>query len=180
MRQPSLAALFSVFFRLGCTSFGGGLTGWIQREVVEKHAWMTAEEFYAGVALCQVLPGGNNVNLCLYIGLQLRGTPGLITTGFGMLAPPFVIIVLMGIAYSHGAGPVWLTTALAGLAACGVGIMLETGVKAVRRLSGAGPILVAAATFAAIGVLHWPLVPVVAVVVPASLALSWVQSRRRA
>ena len=51
----SLPALLGVFFKLGLTSFGGGLSGWIHQEVVGKRAWMDEDQFMAGVALTQVL-----------------------------------------------------------------------------------------------------------------------------
>ena len=36
---PSLAALFAVCLKIGCFSFGGGLSGWLHREFVVRHRW---------------------------------------------------------------------------------------------------------------------------------------------
>ena len=54
---PGLADILGVFARLGMASFGGGLSGWMHREVVQQRRWLTEEGFLAGVALGQVLPG---------------------------------------------------------------------------------------------------------------------------
>ena len=48
---PSLGALFRVFLILGMTSFGGGLSGWIHREIVVKRRWLSNERLLAGIAM---------------------------------------------------------------------------------------------------------------------------------
>ena len=56
--------------------------------------------------------------------------------------------------------------------------MLATVAKMARPLfrsrSVSGP-LIALATFASIGILHWPLPLVLAVIVPVSIAVAWVR-----
>jgi len=37
---PTLGALFLSFLTIGSTSFGGGLLGWIRRELVERRRWI--------------------------------------------------------------------------------------------------------------------------------------------
>ncbi|MFC7538907.1 chromate transporter [Siccirubricoccus deserti] len=66
--EARLGEILLVFTSLGMASFGGGLPGWMHREVVVRRGWMTDEAFLAGVALGQVLPGPNSINLALYIG----------------------------------------------------------------------------------------------------------------
>jgi len=62
---PSSAALFWVFTRIGLTSFGGGLSGWMLREFVQRRAWLQEDEFLSGLALAQAFPGVNVVNLAI-------------------------------------------------------------------------------------------------------------------
>ena len=72
-RAPArLLALFGVCVQIGLLSFGGGLTGWVHREVVARRAWMTEREFLSGVALGQILPRTNISNLMVYIGQRLH------------------------------------------------------------------------------------------------------------
>ena len=80
---PSLAALFLCFLTIGSTSFGGGLLGWIRRELVEKRGWLDDQQFLVVLRLSQIVPGATNVNLAVLIGTQLRGVPGALAASPG-------------------------------------------------------------------------------------------------
>jgi chromate transporter len=68
---------------------------------------------------------------------------------------------------------------LAGVTAAAVGLTLTLGWRAARQASRNLPtLLVLLATFLTVGVLRWPLLPVVAVLVPVSLALAFRRSVR--
>ena len=54
--MPSKRELFSAFFRIGISSFGGA-QAWARRELVERRAWLTSTEFAEAIGLGQVLPG---------------------------------------------------------------------------------------------------------------------------
>ena len=70
---PTATQLFLIFTRIGLTSFGGGLSGWIFREFVQKHRWLTEDEFLSGLAISQTLPGVNVSNMAIWIGYRLVG-----------------------------------------------------------------------------------------------------------
>ncbi len=175
--RAGLGTLLWVFFKLGMTSFGGGLSGWIHREAVERRGWMSEEQFLAGVAITQVLPGPNAVNLALHIGLQLRGAAGAAVAGLGILGPPFAFILVLAALYQGIAGAPVARAVLAGLAAAGLGMTCVMGARGARRLRGAAPIGVAVATFGAVGLLRWPMIPVVLALAPLSIALAWREAR---
>ena len=88
----SLIALYRVFFWIGVFSFGGGLTPWMHREIVELRGWMSREQFLSGYAVAQILPGVNSTNLAIFIGQRLRGPLGAATTLAGMLTAPFAFV----------------------------------------------------------------------------------------
>lgn len=178
-RSPAtLPALLAVFVQMGMMSFGGGLSGWMHREIVERRGWMGEERFLAALALGQVLPGPNSVNLALQIGLQLRGGIGAVAAGIGLLGPPFLVILVLAMLYARYGGVGLVNTALMGIAAAGIGLTCSMGVRAARRMRGVAPFGVAAAVFVAVGVLKWPMIPVVLVVIPVSVALAWRTERR--
>jgi chromate transporter len=168
-----------VFASLGMASFGGGLPGWMHREVVAKRGWMSEEAFLAGIALGQVLPGPNSVNLALYIGQQLRGAPGALVAGLGILGPPFVAILLIAVLYAQYGAVAGLPVVLGGVAAAGLANSCTVGLRTARRMRGVGPWAVAAATFVAVGVLRLPMIPVVLAVAPVSIGLAWWKGRPR-
>jgi chromate transporter len=169
-----LLAIYRVFFVLGLLSFGGGVSAWMHREVVQVRGWMTDEAFISGFALAQILPGVNSANLAVYLGQHLRGALGATAALSGMLTGPFVVVILVAMAYQRLIGLPGFAAATAGVAAVAVGMLLRLGFTLARRV----PRRVAAyavmlVTFGAVGVLKWPLLPVVAVMAPVSIAAAW-------
>ena len=177
--QARLLDILRVFTAMGLASFGGGLAGWMHREVVERRGWMSEEGFLTGVALGQVLPGPNSVNLALYIGQQLRGLPGAAMAFLGILGPPFLVILALAVVYGWGVGVAGFAVVLGGVAAAGLANSLTTGLRTARRMRGAWSWGIVGLTFLAIGLLRWPMIPVVAVLIPASIALAWAEGRPR-
>jgi chromate transporter len=171
--QARLAEILWVFTALGMASFGGGLAGWMHREVVQKRLWLTEEGFLAGVALGQVLPGANSVNLALYIGQQMRGWPGAAAAFLGILGPPFLFILGLALLYGWDIGIAGMGVVLSGVAAAGLANSVATGLRTARHMRGAWPWVVAGATFVAVGVLRWPMIPVVLVLGPLGILLAW-------
>src|SRR2546423_11999425 len=170
-RQIPLSALIAVFFRVGITSFGGSTAAWLYRETVERRAWLDEKGFVTALTLCQVLPGANPVNLSIYVGAQLRGGLGGAVAAIGLIFPPFCVILALAFLYVRfGTSPL-VHAVLLGLAAAGVGMTLSVGAKLARGVHKPFPIVVAAALFATIGILHWPMVPVVLAVAPISIGV---------
>src|ERR1700731_2578538 len=97
---PTLSALFVAFAKMSLAGFGGVLV-WARRAIVDQHKWMTAEEFNETFALCHFLPGPNIVNLTVVFGSRFRGIAGGIAAFTGLLGPPTVIMVILGVLYRH-------------------------------------------------------------------------------
>ena len=174
----SLLDLMGVSFRVGLTSFGGSTAAWIHREIVERRHWLNEDEFMTALTLAQVLPGANPVNLSIYVGSQLRGGMGAAVAAIGMIGPAFVVILMLGFLYaSYGNTPV-AHAVLAGLAAVGVGMTLSIGVKLSRGVRKPVPVIIAVTMFVTVGVLHWPMIPVVLAITPLSIALDWFMTRK--
>ncbi len=169
-----LLAIFRVFFTIGATSFGGGLTGWIHRETVTQRGWLTHEQFLSGLALGQVLPGANVTNLAVYIGQLLRGAPGAIIAVVSVLAAPFFLCIGLALIYEDATRIPGFHAAMDGIAAAAVGMILRLGYMGAK--SGCNRLAtgsVALAVFLAIGVAQWPLFPVIAVAAPLSVWFAW-------
>jgi chromate transporter len=169
-----LLSLYRVFFVLGLLSFGGGVSAWMHREVVQVRRWMTDAEFISGFALAQILPGVNSANLAVYLGQYLRGAAGAAVALVGMLTGPFIVVIVAAMLYHRLVGLPGFAAATAGIAAVAVGMLLRLGFtlagRVPRRVTAYA---VMAATFLAVGVLNWPLVPVVAVMAPISIIAAW-------
>lgn len=162
------------FGRIGALSFGGGLTAWIYRQVVQRRRWLTDAEFVSGLALAQVLPGINVANLSLYVGYRLRGVLGAATAIASLLLVPFFAVLALGSVYHILQEYSLLRAGLLGIASAAAGLLLMTGIRTLRRAKG-GPqaIVVAAIVVLTVGILRWPMIPVVACLAPASVAAAW-------
>jgi chromate transporter len=171
---PSLFAIYRVFFVLGLLSFGGGVSAWMHREVVQLRGWVSDQEFISGFALAQILPGVNSANLAVYLGQHLRGAAGAASALLGMLTGPFIVVIAAALAYHRLVGLPGFAAATAGVAAVAVGMLLRLGLTLANRVPRrVTAYVVMVAIFVAVGVLNWPLVPVVAVLAPISIALAW-------
>jgi chromate transporter len=96
-----------------------------------------------------------------------------------MLTGPFVVVIAAAVAYHRLVGLPGFAAATAGVAAVAVGMLLRLGLTLAWRVPRrAVAYAVMLATFAAVGVLQWPLVPVVAAMAPLSIAAAWPRSPR--
>jgi chromate transporter len=95
--------VFLVFFRLGCTSFGGPVAhlGYIRAELVAKRQWLTEATFADIVALCQFMPGPASSQTGMAIGLLRGGVRGMFAAWFGFTVPSALAMTLF--AYGVGA-----------------------------------------------------------------------------
>lgn len=172
--RVSLLSLYRVFFEVGLFSFGGGLVPWIHREVVEVRKWMSNEEFLSGVALTQVMPGVNSTNTAIYVGQRLRGLAGASTALLAMLTGPFCAVLLAAVFYEQLLGLPGFQAAMVGVAAAAIGMLLRMGITSARvTVKSLPPLAMMIATFAAVGIFRLPLIPVVCVMAPISVAISW-------
>lgn len=176
--RPGLAELFFSFAKMSLAGFGGVLP-WARRAVVEEHKWMTAEEFNEAFALSQFLPGPNIVNFSVVFGSRIRGPLGGLAAFFGLLGPPVVLVIFLGVLYAIYGELVWLQRILAGVAAAAAGLIVAVVVKMAEPVFcriGFGP-FVAMAVFIAVGLLRWPLPWVLVVAAPISVALAFRSKR---
>lgn len=174
-----LGAIFAAFFMIGTTSFGGGSAGWIHREIVMRRRWVDDSEFLATLALGQAMPGANGIKTAALIGDRLHGAAGAATAVFAMLSGPFAIILALGAAYSRFGGQPLLHTVLDGIAAAAIGLTFATGLRGLAQgAPGPLPLAIAAATVLCVGILRWPMVPVVLALAPLSVALVLIRARR--
>jgi chromate transporter len=179
---PSLLTLFIAFAKMSLAGFGGVLV-WARRGIVDQHKWMTADEFNETFALCHFLPGPNIVNLTFVFGSRLRGIPGAIAAFSGLVGPPALIMVMMGMLY-HRYGEIdALRRILSGVACVAIGLMLAAVLRMMTPLLKRRDViglLVMAAVFVAIGILRLPLAAVLLVAIPISILITTTMRKKDA
>jgi chromate transporter len=174
---PSVPELFMAFAKVSLSGFGGVLA-WSRRMMVEERRWLTPEQFNETYALCAFLPGGNILNFSVILGARFRGAWGAIAAATGLMGPPLLLVICIGAIYAHYGDLPALRHMLTGVASAAAGLMLATVAKMARPLFRSGAItgpVIAFATFASIGIAHWPLPLVLAVIVPVSIGAAWVR-----
>jgi len=177
---PRLPTIFLTFLKLGAMSFGGGVTGWLHRELVQRRGWLDEADFLSGVALGQVLPGTNVVNISLYAGRRLGGLAGAVAAVLGLLIVPFFAVIALASIYAELAASAPIRNFLAGVAAAAIGLTLSAGLRAARGgVRGIEAIAIMLIVIVTIGILRWPLVPVALCMIPLGIALAWYRRRIR-
>ena len=173
-----LAAIFAAFFWLGVTSFGGNTAAWLYHRLVQRRHWVSDAQFLAGVALGRIMPGSGGVNLTVQVGQRLRGSAGAVAAVVGLLSGPLVIVVALAAAYTRGGWSPAVHAILDGIAAAAIGLTFATGLKLLPRGSARlDPLAVALATVLCVGILRWPMLPVVLCLAPVSIGLALARRR---
>ena len=104
-KQPSLSArlleLAQLFLKLGLIGFGGPQAhiAMINDEAVVRRGWFTQEEFLAGVAICEMLPGPASTQIGIYTGYLRAGQLGALVAGICFILPAFLIVLTLSWAY---------------------------------------------------------------------------------
>jgi chromate transporter len=167
-----------VFLKVGTLAIGGGVQAFMYRDLVEVKKWITDKDYVTGLAIAQVLPGANPVNIALYFGQKLGGGIGATAAVLGMVVPAFCIILTAGYAYRHLQQYPATHFILLGAAAVGIAATMAMGIKIAKKLDRDwATIFLGLATFITVGVLRIPMVPVVCVVVPLSIFIFYMKER---
>jgi len=186
--EPALAApaslreLFFAFNRLALQGFGGVLPV-AQRELVERRRWLTKDEFVEMLAISQVLPGPNVVNLALMFGDRAFGWRGALAALGGMLLVPMVLVLALTALYGHFAQYPMVTGALRGMGAVAAGLVLSTGFKLLgtlkRNVMGL-PICLGFGALTLVGTawLRLPLVWVIAGLGSLAITVAWIRLKK--
>lgn len=162
--------LFIGFASIAVVGFGGVMP-WVRWLLVEKRGWCTEDEFINLFALSNFLPGGNVVNIAVLIGSRLGGFGGSVAALAGLVAPPSIIVCLVGGLYrSFGHLPA-VQSMIHAAAASAAGLIVAMGIRMVypMRKSPRALAFVAIVLVASVG-FRVPLVWMLCLIMPASLA----------
>lgn len=173
-QKPDLRSLFFLCFKIGLLSFGGGLSGWLYQEFVLRKNWISEEDFTSSLAISQMLPGANVVNLVICMGEQLLGSCGAIICVLGFLIGPFFATIALCIMFDALADVPMVQVVTDGVAFAAIGLLIVMCLHGVRRAMRFPPsVIIIAVTAILVGLLQLPLIPVVFVLAPVSIAFAW-------
>src|SRR5215216_3011933 len=135
--EPLLAPLrgFLLYFlRLGTFGFGGpiALTGYMQRDLVERRRWISSDDYKQGLALAQLAPGPLAAQLAMYLGWVRGGVLGAALVGIGFVLPSFLMVVALAAAYVEFGGLSWMAGAFYGIGAAVIAIIARSATKLMK------------------------------------------------
>ena len=170
--NPTCAEIFRAFFRIGVTSFGGGLVAYLRDEIVTKKNWMTPDDFLAALEIGQTLPGLNSVNVAIIAGRRLAGARGAIAAATGLVIPGAVILVILGLHYVRFRNNRDVAAALAGIAAAAVGLLLQVTLKiGAKQFLNPLDLFFVLLTFVFVGIFHVSLPVALFLIAPFAIIL---------
>ena len=178
--KPGLLELALTFNKISLASFGGGLSAWARRVIVEEKKWLDDEEFLSALTLSRVLPGATQMNFAVYVGNRFHGLGGAIAAVLGLITIPFLIILAFAYAYFlHSTTPA-MQDVLRGVTTVAIGLALSTGLKTGEKfLFDPTALLFGALAFAASVFLKLPLIAVLAILSPPAFLVAWRHHQRK-
>lgn len=120
----TLLALAAIFSQLSLLAFGGGNTilPEMQRQVVDIHRWMSAQDFSAMFALAQAAPGPNMMVVTL-VGWHVAGWPGVLVTSLAKFGPSSILTGVVLHLWQRFRDKPWRATVQAGMMPMTVGLV---------------------------------------------------------
>lgn len=129
--MKELFALAAAFAKISAITFGGGyaMLPILQRELVERRAWVTMDEVMDYFAVGQVTPGIIAVNAATFIGYKRRGVAGGIFATLGLMTPSIVMITIIASGLQNYADLPAVKHAFAGIRVAVAALILDAVIK---------------------------------------------------
>ena len=175
---PSRIALFTAFLKVGALGFGG-VASLARHVLVVERRILDEREFAEAFGLASVLPGANTVNLATMLGDRFGGPLGSLTAVLGLMGAPLAILIVAATLFTWFSDIPDVRAGLVGAAAAAAGLV---GGTSLRLLKGLDPDIAALSTAAGVCiatvVFKVPLLLILAVAIPLSIALGILRLRR--
>ena len=128
--------LFLTFLKIGAFTFGGGyaMIALLESEIIDKHGWLSREEFLDMVAIAESTPGPVAINSATYIGYRLCGVWGAAAATLAVCLPSFAIIYLISLFFDRFLSLVWVERAFRGIRVCVIYLICSAGLRMLKAL----------------------------------------------
>jgi chromate transporter len=126
------------FLWLGTVGFGGpiALAGHMQQDLVDRHGWISREDYLEGLALAQLAPGPLAAQLAIYLGYVRAGILGATMVGMAFVLPSFLMVLALSAAYVRFGGLTWMQGMFYGIGAAVIGIIARSAFKLAKLTLG--------------------------------------------
>lgn len=110
--------LLWVYLKIGMFGFGGGyaMLSLIQYEIVDRHQWLTLQQFTDVVAISQMTPGPIGINSATYVGYAVTHSVwGAVLATFAVCLPSFMLVWLISYFFVKCKDNKYIKAAMSGL-----------------------------------------------------------------
>ncbi|MBW4464177.1 MAG: chromate efflux transporter [Pegethrix bostrychoides GSE-TBD4-15B] len=155
LSTASWGSVFLVFLKIGSVLYGSGyvLLAFLQRDLVERHQWLTSQQLLDAVAIGQVTPGPV-FTTATFVGYLLAGNAGAVAATLGIFLPAFGLVWLINPWVTRLRQMRWTSGLLDGINAASLGLM--AGVSTVLAQTAlVDGLTVAVAILSAVAVLRF-------------------------
>lgn len=169
-----LLRLWFTFFYVGMFTIGGGyvMLPFLERELVDKHKWLSHEELIDIFALGQSTPGIIAINVATFVGVKKRGVVGGLVSTLGMVMPSFIIITLIALFWNDISDISVVEKFFSGVRVVVAGLLISAVYKLFRKsINDIVGVLIFLAAFVAIVFIH--VSPVFVVITAAVAGICW-------
>jgi chromate transporter len=110
-----------LWLSLICVGGGLGVIPEMQRQVVLRHAWVTATEFVDGYTLAQLTPGPTML-VVAFVGYRAHGLSGAVLATAAMFLPTSLIVIVVAERWQRWRAHRWAMSAERALLPIGIGL----------------------------------------------------------
>jgi len=128
--------LFSVFFKLGLFTFGGGyaMIPQLKEEVVEKAKWINDDEMLEIIAIAESTPGPIAINMATFIGYKQGKILGSLLATIGVVLPSLLVIFIISLFFDSFIANKYVAAAFVGIKACVAFLILKAGLNMLNKM----------------------------------------------
>lgn len=106
----------------------------IQHEIVEKHAWLTTQQFTDIVAISQMTPGPIGINSATYIGYSVTGSVwGSVAATVAVCLPSFILVLLISYFFVKCKDNKYIRAAMSGLLPMSVALIASAALLLMNK-----------------------------------------------
>jgi chromate transporter len=144
-----LTQLALTFLKIGTFGFGGpfSLLAILEKEMVERHKWLTAQDFTQSVGIGTLTPGPIFFAATVFVGHRLRGVPGAVVCGVCSLLPSFILVLAIATLYVEVESSPLVMAIVHGISVAVVGlfisVVVKTGRSTMKDLRGVATVAIA-------------------------------------
>jgi chromate transporter len=122
--RPSIGQIGFFFLKVGAVLYGGGyvLLAFLERGLVQQHAWLTRQQLLDAVVIRQFTPGPV-LSTATFIGYILGGVPGAVVATMGIFLRSFFYVGLLALVLFRLRQSVWVAAFLDAVNVCAVALM---------------------------------------------------------